>query len=137
MNSGKMGYRSIIAATGLLLLPGVAQAEGPFISLEAGLIVLGLQLLPFIHILWSKQLATCYKTGYCMLFLSILAIAWLAVAILAAFFPNAPDLLIRLPLLLPILFWIYTFTLGKDVRESERRTCQLPDRTTDSDQPEI
>ena len=130
-----MDYRSIIVATSLLLLPGTALAEEPFISLQAGLVVLGLQLIPFIHILWSKQLASCYKSGYCMLFLSILAISWLAVAILDAFFPNAPDLLIRLPLLLPILFWIYTFTLGKDVRESERRTCQLPDNTADSDQP--
>lgn len=118
-----------------LAIPELALADESFISLRAGVIVVLLQLVPFIHILWTQQLASCYKTGYCVLYLSILAIAWLAVAILDAFFPNMPDLLLRLPLLLPILFWIYTFTLGKDVRESEQRTCQLRDHTEDSDQP--
>lgn len=108
-----------------MTLPELALASELFISLKAGVIVLLLQLLPFIHILWTNQLASCYKTGYCILYLSILAISWLAVALLSAVLPDIPALLLRLPLLLPILFWIYTFTLGKDIRASEQKVCQL------------
>ena len=119
-----------------LALPAQALAgDGSFISVQAGIIVLLLQLAPFVHMLWSKQLASCYKTGYCVLYLSILAISWIVVTILASFFPNMPGLLLRLPLLLPILFWIYTFTLGKDVRESAQRTCQLQHPTGNSEPP--
>jgi len=131
-----MDNRLHITIAVLLLAPGTVFAGDSFISLPAGIAVVLLQLIPFIHILWTKQLASCYKTGYCMLYLSILAIAWLAVAILDAFFPNMPDLLLRLPLILPILFWIYTFTLGKDVRASEKRACQMPDQSTGPDQPQ-
>ena len=110
----------------VFLVPANAAAIGESInSAQIGILILLAQVVPFIHILWSKKVNPCYKTGYCVLYLSLLAIAWLFALALPALVPGVSKIILLLILLIPFLFWIYTFTLGKEIRDSENRTCNI------------
>lgn len=107
----------------IFLIPvNAAASEGIIFSQISILILLG-QAVPFIHILWSKKISSCYKTGYCVLYTSILVISWLFVLSLPSLIPGVSEIILLLILTVPFLFWIYTFTLGKAIRDSEDRIC--------------
>ena len=110
----------------IFLVPANAATTSEGItSIQISVLILLAQVVPFIHILWSKKVNPCYKTGYCVLYLSILVIVWLFVLALPALIPGISEIILLLILLIPFLFWVYTFTLGKEIRDSANRTCNV------------
>ena len=118
--------RILLSFAGVIfLVPASAAASEDINPVLISVLILLAQVVPFIHILWSKKVNPCYKTGYCVLYLSILVIAWLFVLALPALIPGISKIILLLILLTPFLFWIYTFTLGKEIRDSANRTCSV------------
>jgi len=118
--------RILLSFAGVIfLVPASAAASEDINPILISVLILLAQVVPFIHILWSKKVNPCYKTGYCVLYLSILVIAWLFVLALPALIPGISKIILLLILLTPFLFWIYTFTLGKEIRDSANRTCSV------------
>ncbi|HID81971.1 MAG TPA: hypothetical protein EYH06_01475 [Chromatiales bacterium] len=118
--------RILLSVAGVLfLVPASAAASEDINPILISVLILLAQVVPFIHILWSKKVNPCYKTGYCVLYLSILVIAWLFALALPALVPGISKIILFLILLTPFLFWIYTFTLGKEIRDSANRTCSV------------
>lgn len=118
--------RNILFFLGIVfLVPAHAAASEGSISVQTGILILLAQTVPMFHFILSKKLNPCYKTGYCMLYLAVVGIAWLSLIFAAALFPGINKVVLIIPLLIPFLFWIYTFTLGKEIRETAGHTCEI------------
>ncbi len=107
------------------LLPQQVLAAENLLSVKTGVMILAVQILPLFHMLWSKKVSPCYRTGYCMLYAGLIVVSWLLENMLSDMLPGIPKIYALVPLALPLVFWIYTLTRGKNIRDTSAEVCEI------------
>lgn len=74
-------------------------------------IVLVLQTIPLVHLLRQRSLSPCLRSSYCLLYVMLVAMAWMAFVALLEIMGVGWVWLLPL-LALPIAFWGYLVATG-------------------------
>ena len=111
-------------ASTLLIQPAWAGDQSNIKQFGVGMVIA--QLLPLLHMMITDKLLSCYKTGYCMIYIALMALSWIFAMIAGELIPQHANGYVIAILLIPFLFWLYAFTMGQRQKDQDfTYTCKV------------